>query len=135
MMSYPTEQQKGRYIGIFWAIFNLGAVIGAAIPIGQNWNTTLAYVNDGTYIAFFVLMVTGFILAFFLAPPHKIIRDDLTRVEPIRHPTAWYIFHCHFLTVQVGVQRSIRDTSHGHLHCLTLPVVLGIELVLHLPIQ
>jgi sugar phosphate permease len=89
MMSYPTESEKGRYIGYFWAIFNLGAVIGSAIPIGQNWNSTEGSVNDGTYIAFFVLMVCGFILAFFLAPPHKIIRNDLTRVEQIRHPSAW----------------------------------------------
>jgi MFS family permease len=91
MMSYPMESQKGRYIGIFWAIFNLGAVIGSAIPIGQNWNSTSGSVNDGTYIAFFVLMVCGFVLAFFLAPPHKIIRDDLTMVEHIRHPSAWYV--------------------------------------------
>jgi len=91
MMSYPTEHEKGRYIGYFWAIFNLGAVVGSAIPIGQNWNSTEGNVNDGTYIAFFVLMVAGFVLAFFLAPPHKIIRSDLTRVEHIRHPTAWYV--------------------------------------------
>jgi len=36
MMSYPTESQKGMYIGIFWAIFNLGGVVGAAIAFGQN---------------------------------------------------------------------------------------------------
>jgi Ion channel regulatory protein UNC-93 len=89
MMSYPTEKQKGLYIGIFWAIFNLGGVIGSAIPIGQNWHSTQGSVNDGTYVAFFVLMVAGFVLAFFLAAPHKIIRSDLTRVEPIRHPSAW----------------------------------------------
>jgi MFS family permease len=29
MMSYPTEDEKGRYIGLFWGIFNLGAVIGS----------------------------------------------------------------------------------------------------------
>lgn len=29
MMSYPTENEKGRYIGLFWGIFNLGAVIGS----------------------------------------------------------------------------------------------------------
>lgn len=91
MMSYPIESQKGRYIGYFWAIFNLGAVIGSAIPIGQNWNSTEGNVNDGTYVAFFVLMVCGCILAFFLAPPHKIIRDDLTVVEHIRHPSAWQV--------------------------------------------
>jgi hypothetical protein len=90
-MSYPMESQKGRYISIFWGIFNLGGVLGSVIPIGQNWNSTEGSVNDGTYIAFFVLMITGFILAFFLAAPYKIVRNDLTRVEHIRHPSAWYV--------------------------------------------
>ena len=29
MMSYPSENSKGRYISWFWMIFNLGAVIGS----------------------------------------------------------------------------------------------------------
>lgn len=40
MMSYPTESQKGMYIGIFWAIFNLGGVVGAAVVFGQNYHST-----------------------------------------------------------------------------------------------
>jgi MFS family permease len=36
MMAYPTEAQKGRFISIFWAIFNLGGVVGAAVALGQN---------------------------------------------------------------------------------------------------
>ena len=39
MMSYPTEAQKGLFIGIFWAIFNLGAVVGAAVAFGDNFNS------------------------------------------------------------------------------------------------
>ena len=31
MMSYPPEESKGTYIGIFWIIFNLGAVIGGLV--------------------------------------------------------------------------------------------------------
>jgi MFS family permease len=31
MMSYPTEQQKGRYFAWFWAIFNVGACIGSLV--------------------------------------------------------------------------------------------------------
>ena len=31
MMSYPPEDSKGRYIGWFWMIFNLGAVIGSLV--------------------------------------------------------------------------------------------------------
>jgi hypothetical protein len=106
MMSYPTEDEKGRYIGLFWGIFNLGAVIGScsmatrlhlslvganlrhAVPIGNNWNSTENKpVNDGTYIGFLVLMITGGILAWFLVPPDKIVRKDGTRVQRLRHPS------------------------------------------------
>ncbi|KAG6378422.1 major facilitator superfamily domain-containing protein [Boletus reticuloceps] len=45
MMAYPTEAQKGLFIGIFWAIFNLGAVIGSAVAFGListiNWQRNL----------------------------------------------------------------------------------------------
>lgn len=41
MLAYATEDQKGKFIGIFWAIFNLGAVVGAAVPLGQNFHSTV----------------------------------------------------------------------------------------------
>ena len=47
MMSYPSEKHKGRYISVFWSIFNLGGVIGALIPLGQNLHSTAGKVNDG----------------------------------------------------------------------------------------
>lgn len=31
MISYPHENEKGRYFGWFWAIFNMGAVIGSLV--------------------------------------------------------------------------------------------------------
>jgi MFS family permease len=31
MMSYPPERLKGRYIAVFWMIFNLGGVIGSLV--------------------------------------------------------------------------------------------------------
>ena len=37
MMAYPTESQKGIFIGVFWTIFNLGAVIGSAVAFGLNF--------------------------------------------------------------------------------------------------
>lgn len=43
MMSYPTEQQKGRYFAWFWAIFNVGACIGSLVcPSIQSRPTTRA---------------------------------------------------------------------------------------------
>ncbi|PWW76961.1 MFS general substrate transporter [Tuber magnatum] len=88
MMSYPTESEKGRFIGLFWAIFNMGGVIGSCIPIATNWNSEDdGSVNDGTYVGFLALMLCGAVLAFFLVPPEKIIRKDGTRVQRVRHPS------------------------------------------------
>jgi len=47
MMSYPPEKEKGRYISRFWAIFNLGGVIGALIPLGMNLHSEAGKVTDG----------------------------------------------------------------------------------------
>jgi MFS family permease len=33
MISYPGEDSKGRYFAWFWAIFNMGAVIGSLVRI------------------------------------------------------------------------------------------------------
>jgi MFS family permease len=41
MLAYPTEDQKGRFIGIFWGIFNMGAVVGASVSLGQNFHSTV----------------------------------------------------------------------------------------------
>lgn len=41
MLSYCTEAQKGIFISIFWAIFNLGAVVGATVSFGQNIHSTV----------------------------------------------------------------------------------------------
>ena len=39
MLAYPTESQKGKFIAIFWSIFNLGGVVGAAVSLGQNFQS------------------------------------------------------------------------------------------------
>jgi hypothetical protein len=86
LMSYPTEDQKGRYISLFWTIWSMGAVIGSIIPTAQNWsNTSAGRVNDGTYIALFILMLSGSFLAMCLVHPSKIVRDDGTRVYVVKH--------------------------------------------------
>jgi hypothetical protein len=41
MLAYPTEAQKGKYIGVFWSIFNLGSVVGSSVSLGQNWSSTV----------------------------------------------------------------------------------------------
>ncbi|KAI9823056.1 MAG: hypothetical protein M1832_002710 [Thelocarpon impressellum] len=87
MMAYPPEGSKGRYISWFWMIFNLGAVIGSLIPLAQNIRSTSNSVNDGTYIAFIVLMFLGAMLAWCLVDSKHVLRSDGSRVIVMRHPT------------------------------------------------
>jgi len=87
MMAYPPEGSKGRYIAAFWGIFNLGAVIGALIPLGQNLHSKKNKVQDGTYVAFIVLMAAGFVLAGFLCNPLFVRRSDGSRVIMMKNPT------------------------------------------------
>lgn len=48
MLSYPTEFQKGKYIAVFWLIFNMGAVVGASVSLGQNFHSKVS--DFPTYI-------------------------------------------------------------------------------------
>ncbi|KAK7061445.1 hypothetical protein R3P38DRAFT_657503 [Favolaschia claudopus] len=87
MLAYPTEADKAHYIAVFWAIFNLGAVVGAAVAFGQNFHTTAGSVSNSTYIAFIVLTVLGAIIPLFMKDPRKMIRTDGTPVVLSRNPS------------------------------------------------
>ncbi|PGH18722.1 hypothetical protein AJ80_04375 [Polytolypa hystricis UAMH7299] len=87
MMSYPTEQEKGKFISIFWIIFNMGAVIGSLVPLLQNLNSQANAVGNGTYIAFMVLMFCGFILAFGLIESKHVRRLDGSYVITMKNPS------------------------------------------------
>jgi len=88
MMSYPPEESKGRYISWFWMIFNLGAVIGSLIPLGQNIHaTTPANVTDGTYVGFLILTIIGACLAWTLVDARDVIRADGSKVIVMKHPS------------------------------------------------
>ncbi|KAK3386635.1 major facilitator superfamily domain-containing protein [Podospora didyma] len=89
MMSYPPEHKKGRYISYFWVIFNLGAVIGSLVPLGQNINSIVGPVTDGTYVGFIVLMLLGAILALFLCDAGKVQRADGSKVILMKNPSWW----------------------------------------------
>lgn len=87
-MSLPLEKDKGKYISIFYGLSFFGTVIGAIIPTVENWGvTTAGSVNDGTYIALFILMVLGSVVACCISSPSKIIRADGTRVLVPRQTT------------------------------------------------
>lgn len=48
MMSYPQEHQKGKFIAIFWVIFNLGGVIGSLVS--PDWESRDADSKKGSWL-------------------------------------------------------------------------------------
>jgi MFS family permease len=88
MLSYPPEEKKGRYIAVFWMIFNMGGVIGSLVPLGQNIHvTTNSPVSDGTYVGFIILSVIGAGLAWLLCDAKNVVRTDGSRVIMMKNPT------------------------------------------------
>ncbi|KAI8868773.1 MFS general substrate transporter [Ramicandelaber brevisporus] len=87
MLSYPREHEKGRYIAIFWIMFNLGGVIGGLVPLFRYLHTDKTEpLNNGTYIAFIAIECLGSALALTLAPPATVVRDDGSLIILRKYP-------------------------------------------------
>lgn len=86
IMSYPTEDKKGRAVLTFWIIFNLGAVIGSLIALANNLENGSSNLSDSTFIAFIVLMGCGSIIALLMLPPNKVRKSDGTGVLLKKYP-------------------------------------------------
>ncbi|KAI3403948.2 hypothetical protein KGF56_003215 [Candida oxycetoniae] len=86
VLSYATEENKGKAIMVFWVIFNLGAVIGSIIPLADNMENQTSSANDGTFIAFIILMCCGSAIAFFMLPTSKVWKSDGSKVISQKHP-------------------------------------------------
>lgn len=60
---------------------------GEQVPLGENMHSTAGRVNDGTYIAFMILMAIGFLMAWGLSDSKYVMRKDGSRVIVMKHPT------------------------------------------------
>lgn len=81
MMAEPLEKDKGRSFSLFWALFQMGTLVGAAIALGIQANSTLPGVSTGVYLAFLIIMLTAIVTSWLLLPPHLVVRGDGTVVE------------------------------------------------------
>lgn len=81
MMAYPLEKDKGRSFTLFWSIFQMGTIVGAAIALGIEAHSTLPGVSTGVYLAFIIIMLTAIVTSWLLLPPHSVVRGDGTVVE------------------------------------------------------
>lgn len=81
MMSYPLEKDKGRSFSLFWAIFQLGTLIGSAITLAIESHSTLHAVSNSVYVAFMIIMLTSIVTSWGILPPSSVVRGDGTIVE------------------------------------------------------
>ncbi|KAJ1954447.1 hypothetical protein EC988_002428, partial [Linderina pennispora] len=85
MVAYPMEHEKGRFISIFWVIFNLGGLIGGLLPFALNFYHS-GSLTDAVYLMFVMLECFGALMALMLAPSTEIIRNNGTRASIVdRH--------------------------------------------------
>ncbi|RCH92147.1 hypothetical protein CU097_004506 [Rhizopus azygosporus] len=81
MMSYPEEKNKGKFVAIFWALFNVGGILGSVIALALNLeNEASGGVSTSTYIAFVIVMIIGVVLSLAIASPSRVVRPDGTKV-------------------------------------------------------
>ncbi|EPB88184.1 hypothetical protein HMPREF1544_05017 [Mucor circinelloides 1006PhL] len=80
MMSYPQEKDKGKFIAIFWALFNCGGILGSLIALGMNLENNTGGVSTGTYTAFVIVMLIGVAFSLTLANPANVVRADGSHV-------------------------------------------------------
>ncbi|AFR98414.1 hypothetical protein J008_06397 [Cryptococcus neoformans] len=81
MMSYSMEKDKGRAFSLFWSIFQMGTLIGAAIALGIQAHSTLPSVSTGVYLAFMIIQLTAIAISWLILPPHLVVRGDGTIVK------------------------------------------------------
>ncbi|RMZ84379.1 hypothetical protein DV738_g615, partial [Chaetothyriales sp. CBS 135597] len=63
MVTYTNDHTRGRAIGLFWVVFNLGGAVGSLASFGINFHSASGTVSDSTYIAYIVIMLFGWVLS------------------------------------------------------------------------
>ncbi|KAJ5778294.1 Major facilitator superfamily domain general substrate transporter [Penicillium odoratum] len=80
-VGYPEEEKRGRYVGIWMGIRQMGPLVGGAISLALNINT--AHVGKVTYTTYLGLVASsslGAPFALLLSQPQKVIRKNGTSI-------------------------------------------------------
>ncbi|KAJ4393246.1 hypothetical protein N0V93_002454 [Gnomoniopsis smithogilvyi] len=84
-VGYPEEAKRGKYVGIWMGIRQLGPLIGGSISLALNVNTAhRGKVSYNTYLGLIAISALGAPCALLLSQPSKVIRSDGTRVPHLR---------------------------------------------------
>ncbi|KAJ8612789.1 hypothetical protein MRB53_037260 [Persea americana] len=81
IMGYPSPDQQGFYLAVWQAAKCAGPIVGGAINLALNANTsTPGGIRSTTYIAFIAIMCLGLPLALCLSPPSKVWRRNGSKI-------------------------------------------------------
>lgn len=80
-VGYPQEAKRGKYVGIWMGIRQLGPLIGGSVSLALNVNTAhVGKVSYNTYLGLIAISALGPPCALLLSQPAKVVRSDGTRV-------------------------------------------------------
>lgn len=84
-VGYPEEAKRGKYVGLWMGIRQLGPLIGGSISLALNVNTAhRGKVSYNTYLGLIAISALGAPCALLLSQPAKVIRSDGSRVPHLR---------------------------------------------------
>ncbi|KAL1881565.1 hypothetical protein Plec18167_003162 [Paecilomyces lecythidis] len=90
-VGYPEEKKRGRYVGIWMGIRQMGPLVGGAISLALNVNTAHAgKVTYTTYLGLVAISSLGAPFALLLSQPQNVIRSDGTKI-PYMKKTSFVI--------------------------------------------
>ncbi|PVH78498.1 major facilitator superfamily transporter [Cadophora sp. DSE1049] len=89
MLSYPPQDDRGFYLGIWSAMRNSGSIIGGAINFSTNYqNSNAGGIAWSTYLIFVGFECTGVVWAFLLSPTSRVRRKNGERI-PSSEGISW----------------------------------------------
>ncbi|PSR77499.1 membrane protein [Coniella lustricola] len=90
MLSYPQQDDRGLYLGIWSAMRNSGSVMGGAINFATNYSSASSGgIAWATYLIFVGFECTGVVFAFLLTPTRRVRRKDGTAI-PSTGAVTWH---------------------------------------------
>ncbi|KAL4954415.1 major facilitator superfamily domain-containing protein [Aspergillus filifer] len=80
-VGYPEEEKRGRYVGIWMGIRQMGPLVGGAISLALNVNTAhVGKVTYTTYLGLVAISSLGAPFALLLSQPQEVVRSNGTRI-------------------------------------------------------
>lgn len=80
-VGYPQEAKRGKYVGVWMGIRQLGPLIGGSISLALNVKTAhRGKVGYNTYLGLIAISALGAPCALLLSQPAKVVRSDGTSI-------------------------------------------------------